>query len=60
MEGINLDEDWDPDKYDKEMESVFNDDYYAEGDEEKSEWGIDDQEELKKPDLHLEEIFDED
>ena len=37
VEGINLDEDWDPEKYDKEMESVFNDDYYAEGANERSE-----------------------
>lgn len=28
---INLDEDWDPEKYDSEMAKVFNDDYFDEG-----------------------------
>ena len=50
MSKINLDEDWDPAKYDAEMESLFNDDYYGE-DEENPD---------VKPDLHLEEILDED
>ena len=50
MSKINLDEDWDPAKYDAEMESLFNDDYYEE-DEENPD---------VKPDLHLEEILDED
>ena len=31
MEAIHLDEDWDPDKYDKEMEQMFNDDYFEGG-----------------------------
>lgn len=31
VSAINLDEDWDPEKYDKEMEAMFNDDYYEEG-----------------------------
>ena len=50
MSKINLDEDWDPAKYDAEMESLFNDDYYGE-DEENPD---------VKPDLHLEEVLDED
>ena len=50
MSKINLDEDWDPAKYDAEMESLFNDDYYGE-DEENPD---------VTPDLHLEEILDED
>ena len=47
MYAIQLDEDWDPEKYDAAMETVFNDSYYENGDEE-------------KPDVHLEELFDED
>ena len=31
MEAIHLDEDWDPEKYDKEMEQMFNDDYFEGG-----------------------------
>ena len=31
MSAINLDEDWDPEKYDKEMEEMFNEEYYEEG-----------------------------
>lgn len=31
VNAINLDEDWDPEKYDKEMEAMFNEDYYEEG-----------------------------
>lgn len=31
MNAINLDEDWDPEKYDQEMEQMFNDDYFDGG-----------------------------
>ncbi|KAK8825363.1 hypothetical protein WA538_003060, partial [Blastocystis sp. DL] len=50
VSAINLDEDWDPEKYDKEMEAMFNDDYYEE----------EEADPLKKPDLHLEEVFEKD
>ena len=47
VSALNLDEDWDAAKYDEEMEKMFDDEYYEEaGDEE-------------KPDVHLEELFDE-
>ena len=48
MNAIHLDEDWDPEKYDAVMETVFNNSYYDENEDE------------KKPDMHLEELFDED
>lgn len=47
---INLDEDWDPDKYDAEMASVFNDDYYGEDEEDPD----------VKPDIRLDDILDDD
>ena len=47
VSALNLDEDWDAAKYDEEMGKMFDDEYYEEaGDEE-------------KPDVHLEELFDE-
>ena len=48
MNAIHLDEDWDPEKYDAAMETVFNNSYYDENEDE------------EKPDVHLEELFDED
>lgn len=30
-DALNLDEDWDPEKYDREMANMFNEEYYEEG-----------------------------
>ncbi|CAG8674196.1 16065_t:CDS:10, partial [Funneliformis mosseae] len=38
FDDVDLEEDFDPDKYDKKMNKVFDDDYYAEADNEKPEW----------------------
>lgn len=57
---LNLDEDWDPDQYDKEMANVFNDDYYNDGKNEVNDLFLEEDDPLKKPDLHLEELFDDD